>query len=177
MADIKKISDESTVFIKPGIGFKNLRFGMNRSEVTKVLGKPETIEIERTRITKMLSLYYFKRTLEFDFSIDDQFKLGGITVYPTFNNGMLFYKDKNLLKLDKDQIINFLAKSESDYRIDEIEPSYEEGFEGFKILYFDYLSLTFYFTYNWELFENVFIYPLYDKNDKPIWPKRNLTLT
>ena len=50
------MSDKSIV---PGVGFANLKFGMNEEEVTSVLGKPDEVEVLDMDDGETVNMYYY----------------------------------------------------------------------------------------------------------------------
>jgi len=49
----------SNKLIVPGVGFENLKFGMNENEVAAVLGKPDEIEVQEMDDGEFVNIYYY----------------------------------------------------------------------------------------------------------------------
>jgi len=49
----------SKKIILPGVGFFNLKFGMNEEEVISVLGKPDEVEVQEMDDGESVNIYYY----------------------------------------------------------------------------------------------------------------------
>ncbi len=45
--------------IVPGVGFANLKFGMNEEEVISILGKPDEVEVQEMDDGESVNIYYY----------------------------------------------------------------------------------------------------------------------
>ncbi len=63
----------SDKLILPGIGFDNLKFGMNEEEVIYILGKPDEVEVQEMDDGESVNIYYYDEmgvSMSFDSMVD-----------------------------------------------------------------------------------------------------------
>ena len=93
--------------IYPGIGIGKVRYGISEKDLTLIMGKPDSIsqdEMIEGSGDWYKTYEYTKYNLSFDFSLEDDYRLGGITVYS--NGHELFGRDVfGLSKVQVEKII------------------------------------------------------------------------
>lgn len=163
MTSMKEIIKE----IKSGFGLGNLKFGMDRNEVKKMLGEPNEIEkYSYTEKTENLTetWHYDDLELSLDFDEEDEWKLGTISVTSEFYK----LKNRNLIGLNKNELLSVL----NELKIEDLEFedwSSEESPEH-TLIASDSLGINFWLDS--EILNEIQWGPLFEDDEETIiWPE------
>jgi len=104
--------------ILPGVGFANLKFGMNEEEVVVIIGKPDEVEVQDMDDGESVSIYYYDDlgvSMSFDSMADLRlveiaFDDSEYTLQDNFSPGM----SKELFLEHADELGNYDAEDLSD---------------------------------------------------------------
>ena len=152
--------------ILPGIGIGDIKFGVYEQDVTDALGKPDRVdEAEYVEGTGDFNreLWYSHKNLTFTFDLDDNYKLGVITImgigYPLFGKelfGATFDKVRKLIVSETGEIPRY-----EDWSSEEL-PEHT-------CLIHDALGIMFWFDFG-VLSQMQCSYLFEDDNETVVWP-------
>ncbi|MCL2677960.1 MAG: hypothetical protein FWE85_02780 [Clostridiales bacterium] len=147
--------------IKIGIGFENLVFGMSQKEVITIMGKPNKVsefEIEDEEEGGRIVYFYNDSLIATKFDEDENFRMYSIEV---FNPEALMFGQKIMNKV-KDEILDLL-KLNGYFEIA------EEKYDYFDAVFCEEIWSRFIFEF--DRLKSVEVSPLFDKDEKIIWPE------
>jgi len=99
------VSKSKNMEIKPGIGFDNIKFGMSRDEILKILGEPNRVVTgENDEFEQRLEWYDKKIRLTFQLDENDRF------TYLTSKNDKTEYNGQKIIGLNIDFVKNKLFR-------------------------------------------------------------------
>lgn len=152
--------------IKPGVGLGNLKFGITRNDVKKMLGEPtETEKYSYTDTDQDLTESWHYDELELSLSFDEDFdwKLSTIAV----SSDDYEFKGKKIVGLTKTELLPFLnANGINDLEPEELE---EDEDDSSILLISDKNSISFYFEDN--ILSEIQWGPTIVDDEAVIWPE------
>ncbi len=136
--------------IEAKVGVKDLKLGMNKSQVKSLLGEPEKIEIESGG-----ERWYFTEGFELQFYKSDLFLLGTITV----SNVSARLESKKIVGLQEDELLKSFPFLSLEDDFEENGKDYVCGIREISVWVSD------------GIVDNITIFPEYDSTGNvPIWP-------
>jgi hypothetical protein len=143
--------------IKLGIGLDDIAFGMLQDEVKSILGEPDKIS-ETERVDGIV--YYFNKLLiKTIFDKEKKYRLSSIEVH----NPEVRIFNQRIINKNKREILDLL--SANGYKGIEYE-----DYDLFDILFCEKIWTSFKFEFDRLI--SVEFDPLFDKNDKIVWPQQ-----
>jgi len=150
------------MIIKPLIGVDSIILGSTRDEIKNLLGAPTKSSKDKDGKVTFDIWEYDKLGLELQFSSDDDYRLGMITV----ENKEATLDGHKIVGLGEAEFLR-LAKNMGL----ELEPDDELGELG--IIYYDCHDIGVSFCVDNDIVDSVDIAPDYDESgDVPLWPAR-----
>ncbi len=136
--------------ILPKIGVDNIRLGLNRNQVTEILGQPHFIETESNN-----ERWQYEQGLELLFQKEDLYLLGLITV----TNTAARLDSKCIIGINEEELLNNFPFLSLDNDFEENGKDYTSAEEELSV---------------WVaggVVSNVTLFPAYDKTGEiPVWP-------
>jgi hypothetical protein len=149
--------------IFPGKGIGNIRLGMTKAEVEKILGSPDDQEvIEYEDDESSCTFYYFDLEIDLTFESEDDDRLCFISV----ENEKFSLEDKIRIGQNKEEVIKYCK--ELKYSEPELEDLSSEDIPNQELLSLDNENINFWFTDN--CLDEIQIGTFWKDDETPIWP-------
>ena len=142
--------------IKIGLGLDNLIFGMLQEDVIDLMGEPD--KISDTEKENGVVYYYNDQLIKVKFDQEEGSKLYAIEA---FNQESVMF-DNRIMNKDKREIVELL-KTRGYHEIE------EEEYTHFETVFCREIWSTFMFEFN--RLRSVEFSPLFENNDRIIWPE------
>ncbi len=152
--------------IKIGQGLGEIKFGISREELEKIMGKPDELEnysYSNSEEDKTESWHYDKLDVSFSFDEQDDWELGAISI----TSKDYLFNGKALIGKTEEEALNFIT---SIYPEDiKHEFSTFDDDQDRILVDFEDLGLNFWFMNG--ILEEIEWSVLWDENDMQIWPE------
>ena len=152
--------------IKIGQGLGEIKFGISREELEKIMGKPDELEnysYSNSEEDKTESWHYDKLDVSFSFDEQDDWELGAISI----TSKDYLFNGKALIGKTEEEALNFIT---SIYPEDiKHEFSTFDDDKDRILVDFEDLGLNFWFMNG--ILEEIEWSVLWDENDMQIWPE------
>ena len=148
--------------VLPGKGFETLRFGLNKEQVERIIGKPDEIEMikldDNDDKESIEAWHYDQSNFSISFDEHDDWRMGNISA----NNPNLVIEGVKFMNLSVLEAVNQIDKLDlGDFEVQDME-------DGQKViaLYDNFINM---WVDNDQIVEIQWS-PFLDDEDEPIWP-------